>query len=440
MCADQITIRCDLLQLDSSYAPQFTLAMALLMMISGCVTFDQKIGIFETDLNRGKLESALTYLDTQIKGDKKSAIIHELNRSVILRLQGEFALSNRSLEAAKSALEPLLAISLSEQTLASAINDQQRAYLPHGFEQIYIHVFKILNYLELDDLASARVEVLQMDVTLNRLNENNGIPAQNTFPRYLSGVVFEMGGEWDQALIAYRQAVIAFQESQQSPPDFLILDMLRLMDHLDLHAQRVQLQKRYGVINWTRQKSYLKQGHLLLLFAEGLAPLRKEVAIQAVDPKDGELYRIAIPRHQSRVSLTQPPYFQMNQATYSGELIANMNSVAEQTLAQQIPAITARAVARVAVKHRVVKESTQEAPLLGLIANVATVASERADTRTWSTLPSGWWAVKIPLDKGQYQVRPLFGSQTKAVPIEIFPRDFRLMVFHRLGSNVIYGL
>ncbi|HBC57483.1 MAG TPA: hypothetical protein DCZ03_10000 [Gammaproteobacteria bacterium] len=440
MSTKQITARCQLQQTMSSRSSPLAPVLVLLMMLSGCVTYNQRMSSFEQNLSTGNLQPALTDLDKQTNGDKKSAILFDLNRSLILRLQREFDLSNQSLERAKSALQPLLAISLSEQTLASAINDQQRTYLPHGFEQIYIHVFKILNYVALNDLPAARVEVLQMDVTLNRLNEKNPIPAQNAFPRYLSGVVFEMAAEWDQALIAYRKALISFQESQQSPPKFLILDMLRLMDHLGLHAERARLQKRYAVTVWTTQKIYQQQGQLLLLIAEGLAPIREEAAIQAVDPKDGELYRISIPRHQNRLNLTRTPRFQVSQTQYSSDLLANMNSIAEQTLTHQIPAITARAVARVAVKHRVVKESTQEAPILGLIANVATVASERADTRTWASLPSGWWAVKIPLEAGEYQVRPLFASQTQTVPIRISPGDFRLMVYHRLGTNTIFGL
>ena len=87
-----------------------------------------------------------------------------------------------------------------------------------------------------------------------------------------------------------------------------------------------------------------------------------------------------------------------------------------------------------------VKESTKEAPILGLIANVATVASERADTRTWSSLPSGWWAVKISLDAGPYQMKPSFDSRASVRPIQISAGEMQIIVYHRLSPTALFGL
>ena len=110
-------------------------------------------------------------------------------------MQGELVASTESFEQAKTAIDALLAVSVSEQAGALAINDAQRSYVGEPFERAFLHVYAALNFLELGSPDEARVEMLQLDVLLGDL-ERDGELAGTALPRYFAGLVFESRGEW----------------------------------------------------------------------------------------------------------------------------------------------------------------------------------------------------------------------------------------------------
>jgi len=79
-----------------------------------------------------------------------------------------------------------------------------------------------------------------------------------------------------------------------------------------------------------------------------------------------------------------------------------------------MPVITARAIARMAVKDTMAKaassgggnsSSSTGAGLLGLAVNITAVLTERADTRSWFTLPGEIHLARLSLPPGEYNVK-----------------------------------
>jgi hypothetical protein len=82
-----------------------------------------------------------------------------------------------------------------------------------------------------------------------------------------------------------------------------------------------------------------------------------------------------------------------------------------------MPAITARAVARAVVKAQMAKaaresarqqnqnSSAAAAAVAGLALEIVGVVTERADTRSWLTLPSRVYLARLPLPPGTYTVK-----------------------------------
>lgn len=110
--------------------------------------------------------------------------------------------------------------------------------------------------------------------------------------------------------------------------------------------------------------------------------------------------------------------------TVATEPILDVNMVAGQQLDKMMPMIIARAVVRRAVKTAVttvgakaVKNSNKgdagDAAELGFaLANLLWTAAERADTRSWSSLPAHIGVARLPLPQGVHQVR--FGRGMEA--------------------------
>jgi hypothetical protein len=103
------------------------------------------------------------------------------------------------------------------------------------------------------------------------------------------------------------------------------------------------------------------------------------------------------------------------------ELAHNVTALAEKTLADRLPAITAKALARAATKFALAEAATigaQQAaggdlgPWVGLVVGLLTkgfaVASEEADKRSWRTLPDEIHVARTWVPAGQYQlsIRP----------------------------------
>jgi hypothetical protein len=98
-----------------------------------------------------------------------------------------------------------------------------------------------------------------------------------------------------------------------------------------------------------------------------------------------------------------------------------------------MPAITARAVAR-AIAKGVIQESVDKAgqdndnaaaaKLIGsLLVRVAAVATERADTRSWLTLPANVQLARLSLPPGTYDVTvDLLGTNDQVISSRVFPQ------------------
>ena len=94
----------------------------------------------------------------------------------------------------------------------------------------------------------------------------------------------------------------------------------------------------------------------------------------------------------------------MDDKTAVSTEVKNLNQIADRTLQLYMPAITARAVARVVAKQRLVDETNEKSPLAGLIVNIANFATEVADTRSWLTLPGEIHLARLPIEAGSYDI------------------------------------
>jgi hypothetical protein len=70
-----------------------------------------------------------------------------------------------------------------------------------------------------------------------------------------------------------------------------------------------------------------------------------------------------------------------------------------------MPLITTRAIARAVVKHKT-QERVEEkrGAMMGFLATVVNVATERADTRSWTTLPQTIQLTRVKLPAGVNKV------------------------------------
>jgi hypothetical protein len=86
------------------------------------------------------------------------------------------------------------------------------------------------------------------------------------------------------------------------------------------------------------------------------------------------------------------------------EAFASIEELAIAELERNQPAILARAAARAMLKYQLSNQAGKENELAGLLINITGLLTERADTRSWSTLPASIQLARVALPPGEYDL------------------------------------
>lgn len=394
------------------------------LILTGCATYSSSFKVIEGNLAAQQYDQALQALDKQ-SPSKTDLALHELNKGMILRMKRDFSASNQALEQAKAEMERLYAASVTENALSFIVNDATVSYGGDDFEQVLVHLYMALNYLELGDKDAARVESLQVDIKLREIGEKiaGSKYTEDAFSLYLSGLIYEDEGEWSDALISYRQAYEAYKKYQQdyslTVPAMLKYDLLRLSKRQGLSQEFARYKKEFGLDLSQIPAAQPGQGELIFVLNNGLVPIKREKAINSVDPTSGTIVRIALPYYESRTNDVVAMRVSAGAQQATSELMENIDGIARTSLDSRMPAIVARSIARAVVKTAASKKAQQVAKngnnsnndssmvgLLGAVAvQVAAYATERADTRSWLTLPANIQLARLSLPPGSYTVK-----------------------------------
>src|SRR5262245_33034853 len=407
-------------------------AAACLTALGACATFSDTIQSTQRGLAQQQPKVALTEYE-KLRPNASDHVLYLMNTGMLQRMAGDYDASTRSLEEAKHAIEALRALSLREQALSFTVNDATKAFIGEDFERVMVNNYLALNYLERGKLDEARVEAMQVDVLLRDKGQKTTIVKpyeEDAFARYLTGIVYEDEGEWSDALISYRQAYEAYQKQLKAfgveIPETLKHDLIRLADRVGIPDEARKYREEFGIKDTMSEAELLKLGEVILTVHAGLAPIKRERSTTLPNPATGRILRIALPQYRSRAQ----PFVYASlaaDATHSAKTsrVENIQGIAEKTLDAEMPLITARAIARMAAKDTAAavagsgNSNDSGAALIGLLVNIAAVATERADTRSWFTLPGEIHLARLPLAPGDYNIRiELHGSGERVLDSE----------------------
>ncbi|NIQ96851.1 MAG: hypothetical protein GWO11_04180, partial [Desulfuromonadales bacterium] len=105
------------------------------------------------------------------------------------------------------------------------------------------------------------------------------------------------------------------------------------------------------------------------------------------------------------------------------EAVENLSAVARRSLEDQKGRVLAKAIARVVAKQVVARQAQKEAgPLAGFAAQVVALATERADLRSWTTLPREVRMAVVPVEPGEHRVVLQFEGRQRTQTVVVPPR------------------
>lgn len=387
------------------------LASALVgALLGGCATFSDSFTPIERDLLQNQPQLALQALDKTHYG-AGDEVLFLLDKGMLLQMVNDYAASNEAFEAAKKRIDALYGTSVTQTAASFLVNDSTRAYAGEPYERALLHLYMALNYLQLGKLDDARIEAQQVELT-EREEAQSVSKARymdDGLARYLTGKIYEALGDWSDARISYLQAYNAYRVYDRRfgfvMPRFVEYDLLRLTQHEGMRDEYRRLSQRFTLPGSPIDPTRPGRGELIFLLHSGLAPIKRELATTVVNPENGRLIRIAVPQYVRRYDPVADARVTVGDVSATTEVADDVASLAIEDLKARMPAIMARALARAAAKDVTAREVQKHNPLLGLAVNVTNVLTERADTRSWLTLPDAIHLADVVLVPGTYTVK-----------------------------------
>ena len=406
--------------------------LLITFLMIGCAGY--KFQEVTEPLETGKPEGAYTYL--QKHAPKKPDIPYQLELGLVAHYANHFAESNAALDIAGDIAEDRYTKSVSKELGSLVTSDKLRPYSGTQYERLLSHYYRALNYVYLNQLDGALVECRRATALINYFKgEDEKYDFFGTgFLAYLSGMFFEAAGEWNDALISYKQAAEYYKNASAKTgvetPDDIGDALVRLTRKLGFTDAFERYQAQYG----KPLESPENYGELILFYESGYVPPKRQEAlmfpilktddvedekfVSTLIGREGKVYeevklayllRVAIPTISSvRPHLAGIKSTVGTEHQKQGVLVADVENIAIETFKAERPMILFRTLLRGVGKYLLTLQANKQHEVLGLLTNLVGVVTEQADTRSWQTLPNQIFIVRMPLPAGTHTLNLSF--------------------------------
>lgn len=386
-------------------------------------------------------------------GTGRDALLHLLEQGRVAQVAGDFDTSQSRFEEAIAAVEQTdlrAQVRLSEglnQGAALLTNDNILPYEMAAYERIFLHHWQALNYLAKQQPEGAAVELrrarLEQQVLAEQYeaelaeaqakarDEGLSIPdelrdisgletgaadiksaIQSAYTFLFSSAFWEARGDRNAALV---DAKLALETNPENP-------------QLLAHIKRLESGK-------TNDKA-----QVWLFVEQGF--VASKTAKQISFPNfHGELITISLPGYDTQTlrapGLTGGMTTGGENTFASFSTISDVSHMAAQHLATRLPGIYLRQALRALAKQQMQEQVGQN---LGgaakLLTMVYSVATERADLRSWLTLPHRVYAMREEVTAGSRQIQLQVGGAQYTLDVTLKPNQTLLLRAIHTGQNL----
>ncbi|MFQ2103705.1 COG3014 family protein [Aeromonas rivipollensis] len=453
------------------------------LLLGGCasrwqdlfVSYSDQMVPLRNQLLLGHAAEALPKGRESTPGDD-TYVLDQLEKGRIAWLAGQDAISKQGFAAADSRLawEENQARYRLSQGLAQAgsllTNDQTMAYRTPDYERTMLHHYLALNYLQRGDAEGALVEVRRANQVQERALKaradevrkakekseeseadgemrqlmSRGAPEldrligqvkngfQNAYTFYFSGVLYEAAGDLNDAWVDYQRGYQIAPDNQSLQDALLRLARLR--------GSADELKETEKKVGRKAPPPAKDQGQLVVLFEDGLIPARREIFLPlpiATSSGDFRTFTVAVPYYDNRASDTGPLMVSVGKQAGRTSSLVRLESLAAKDLQERLPGMLTRQALRLVAKEQLRRSAAKEGGDVGnILVGIFNTLSERADTRSWLTLPAeaSSWQGMVPA--GEVQLQLGAGSAMRTLPLTVHAGRTTLVWVQRLGAGL----
>jgi len=359
-----------------------------------------KVNSLDGQLERSTPEAVLLTLQAMDPPERDRGQ-YLLNTGLMKSISGDFEGANRDLQSAKDILNSLQATSVSENLGAVMVNETLRSYVGSPSERVLLHVLLSINYLMLNDLDAARVEVLQADVLMKELAREDEPIGQLPSAHYIAGLIYELGGELDDAMISYRKAANIMTLRNMQLPTSLKSSLLSLSQRLGLDNEHEKFREQF---NLAVDPPAAGSAEIIVIYWDGVVTSKRGKTISVWVPSLNQAISLALPYYPPSNYISMGFNLSLADQYHRTEIVEDVEALAREDLNDEAAAIHAMTLARMVSKYALVKNAGQQNSNLGLLLNIAAMLSETADIRSWNLLPSSIQFARFSLPAGEYSL------------------------------------
>jgi uncharacterized protein len=419
----------------------WTIAIVLILLVlSSCATYYQHHWSFNREFENGDLKNALQTLEKGSReGEGKNRFIYHANRGLLNSILGNYEESNAAFERAFVFGEDYR-INYATEAVSYLTNPGFTAYRGEDHEHLMVLYFKAINYLKMQRPEEALVECRRLNIRLNQLSDRYSSEEKfqrDAFIHTLMGIIYQSTHDYNNAFIAYRNAVEIYEKEyvpfRIDVPHQLKIDLLNTAHWTGFTEEYETFSEKFGMED---HQPVRPEAELVFFWHNGLAPVKDEWGInfvidragdnnfvftneglgmrfpfQVTEEKDQkdltslELFRVAFPRYQERPLFYTKASLTLQEKSYPLELSEDISQIAflslKQRMFQELSKGLLRAALKKATEHSVRKENDQ----LGAVIGLMNAITEKADTRSWQTLPHSIYYARIPMSEGKNEVK-----------------------------------
>lgn len=355
-------------------------------------------------------------------------LLYYLDRGMVEQMNGRHEQSIRSFEKAKRRFEELYTQSLSKEAASWTVNDYALPYRGSDYEYVLVNIFQALNYVQLGQADEALVEARDLDskfsvVEERARNARRGHFEDNGFARLFMGLVYEAAGrgqDLNDAWIAYRQALALYDGyyGGRYVPSLLQERLLALAARFS-DPDLGELERRFPHMVGQARKGLEGKAVVYLVHCVGYSPVKVEEVLP-VPLNDGFVTKVAVPRFARRPYAVRGSRLVAGPAAGSGarvvdsELGADIEDIAQRDLESRRALTLSKAVLRPGLKYLVERKQKENvrkkygdgaAEALTVVSDIYNLFTEKADLRSWQSLPAQIRIARMVLEPGPYRLK-----------------------------------
>lgn len=374
-------------------------AACVVLLLGGCAS--SRMSETEPDrlFRRGDYAQAGAKLEEGLHKHGESgrdSLLYLLDIGLALHSAGRYEESNRNFLKADQIAEIKDYTSLAAESATLLTTENIQDYKGEDFEKVLINTYLAMNFALMGDTENALVEARRVHRKLERMvTEGQRRYKQSAFARYLSAVLYEAQGAYDDALIDYRKV-------QELVPGFpgLGRDLWRCAWLSRQRAEMERWAESYGLTDDDRREARRAAprsgaGELIVLYENGISPRKVP---------NPDWY--SLPKFQARSNPVTEAHVLVNGEERGRTFVLHdIEATAIENLDEKYGPLIAKKLAGVVTKEVVADQIERRTdPLIGFLARVIFYASDQADLRSWNLLPRDLQIFRTTLDPGTYTV------------------------------------